>query len=42
VLPTGKPAAHRECGGEALGLLLVPSKIGNASVLDCGAHLLGH
>ncbi len=42
VLPTGKPVAAWECGGEVLGLLLTPSKIGNGSRLDAGEHLLGH
>ncbi|MGC9348308.1 MAG: SDR family oxidoreductase [Anaerolineae bacterium] len=42
VLPTGKPVAARECGGEVLGLLLTPSRIGNSSRIDAGEHLLGH
>lgn len=42
VLPTGKPVAAWECGGEVLGLLLTPSRIGNSSRLDAGEHLLGH
>ncbi len=41
VLPTRKPVAAWECGGEVLGLLLTPSRIGNSSRLDAGEHLLG-